>query len=186
MCFWGSQEKIGPGGARRVSCFCDKIWVMGALCVGRAEGLGGAGGGLVAWETKSDLECHHAVHVFGDWPGELSVSVAWVRGADVGWRQQNSWHWGLTSQGAPYRALAVWQGGGVDVVEACQWGKVASLSNKCHCHWWQTGEAGIASEESVERDAELENVPQRKVARGRRKNSTSDLTQTSALEWPWI
>lgn len=42
------------------------------------------------------------------------------------------------------------------------------------------GSCGVYAE-----DAELEPVPQRKVARGRRKNRAADLAQTSALERPW-
>lgn len=55
----------------------------GELCMGRAEGLGGEGGGLGGLRNKSDLDCHDAVHFSGDWPVEPSVSAE-SRGGCVG------------------------------------------------------------------------------------------------------
>lgn len=40
--------------------------------MGRAEGLGGGLGGL---RNRSDLDCHDAAHISGDWPVEPSVSA---------------------------------------------------------------------------------------------------------------
>lgn len=48
----------------------------GALRMGIAEGLGGAGGGLGGLRSRRDSDGHDPVRVSGDWPSEPSCLSA--------------------------------------------------------------------------------------------------------------